>query len=484
MVNSALAQTCLASVALLVASSSSTLAAPAAQLAVKGQERSAQSFPLARRRAAFHDLSGDALLKWTEKHRSGVRTKYASKLKGSHKKEARRKRALEERDESARRGSAPFERRDSAGSAQLVNYQQDSTFFAPVTIGTPGQTVNIVLDTGSADFWTVQGKQNWDPASSSSFQNSSKPFHITYGSGSVSGTLATDTVQLAGHTASSQTFALATQISQGLLGQVVEGIMGFAFKSLSTSGATPFWQNAGTNIFSFYLRGAAVSGTYSEQQSGGYMTLGGTNSSLYTGDVNWSSVVDETYWLITLGGITASGSDVSLDGTSKVAVDTGTTLIGAPDSVVEQIYQSVEGSQQLASGYYTFPCSTTGLNVTMHFGNQEYQLDSDQLIAGTTDSQGDTCLGSFFSFGSDSSDELQYILGDAFLKNVYTIFDNSQSSGARVGFASLASGLGVSTRSRTVNQVVATNGAAAALLTPTAALALVASLASTLAMFA
>jgi hypothetical protein len=422
-------------------------------------EREAQSvstdFKLHRRQPAFYGLQGDALLQWTENNRAMLRTKYASKLRASSNSHAEKRRV---------------QKRDTASGVQLVNYQHDSTFYAPVTIGTPGQQVYMVLDTGSSDMWTVQGKRDWNPASSSTFQNSSNAFHITYGSGEVSGTLATDTVTLAGHTSSDQTFAIATSISSGLLGDSVEGIMGFGFESLSTSKSQPFWAASGANEFSFYLAADSSqdstevgSGSYmqvSDEQSGGTFTLGGRNTSLYQGDINWSDVVDESYWLITLGGITANGNTVDLSGLNKVAVDTGTTLIGAPDSIVQEIYSGLTGSERLSSGYYTFPCSETNLSATLHFGNQEYTLSANDLIAGTTDTSGQTCLGSFFDIGSSSEDELQYILGDAFLMNVYTIFSNSASSStARVGFASLADGLGSTTTSTTVNQVVAANSA-------------------------
>lgn len=413
-------------------------------------------FQLQRRKAAFHGLKGDELLQWTENHRAMMRAKYASKLSESSASQVERRR---------------LRRRDTATGVQLVNYEHDSTFYAPVYIGTPSQQINMVLDTGSSDMWTVQGKRNWNPASSSTFENTTTAFHISYGSGDVSGTLASDTVSLAGHTSSSQTFAIATSISSGLLGDNVEGIMGFGFESLSTSRSDPFWISSGAEEFSFYL-GADTSqnssegnpGAYmqvSDEQAGGTFTLGGRNSSLYQGDINWSSVVDESYWLITLGGMTVNDNTIDLSGTDKVAVDTGTTLIGAPEAIVEQIYSGVSGSERLSSGYYTFPCSGTNITATLHFGNQEYTLSSDDLVAGTTDSSGTTCLGSFFDIGSTVNDELQYILGDAFLMNVYTIFSNSGSS-ARVGFATLADGLGASISSRTVNQVVTANGALSA----------------------
>jgi len=388
-------------------------------------------------------LVGDDLIAWTNANTAHLRQKYASKLKSSSSKQGKKN-----------------TRRDTVGSTSLVNYEHDSTFYAAVDIGTPSQSVNLILDTGSSDIWAIQNKNSWNPSSSSTFENSTTPFQISYGSGDVEGVLSQDTFTLAGHTSATQEFAIATYVTSGLLDQNVDGIMGFGFESLSTSKSTPFWQASGANQFSFYLE--ADAGTSSNQQDvyGGVFTLGGSNTSLYQGDVNWSEVVDESYWLITLGGITIDSNNISLSGTSKVAVDTGTTLIGAPTEVVEAIYAQIPGSSAMSSGngYYQFPCSTS-VNATLHFGDQEYLLSGDDFIAGTVDSSGQTCMGAFFSIGSDANDELQYILGDAFLTKVYTIFDNSSGSSAQVGFASLADGLGATTTSKTVSKVTASSGA-------------------------
>lgn len=457
----------LPSISLAVLALAATSSAAPAGLASTSSSSSSspQHFTISRRSAGYKDLHGDDLVAWTEANTAHLRQKYSSKLKSSSSKQQKK--------------------RDTAGAATLVNYENDSTFYSSIDIGTPAQAITMILDTGSSDIWAIQGRNSWDPSSSSTFENSTTPFSISYGSGAVEGTLATDTITLAGHTSSSQTLAIATAVTEGLLETNVDGIMGFGFKSLSTSGATPFWQASGADEFAFYLASASASRTAStspmtnnrrasDDQYGGVFTLGGTNTSLYTGDINWSDVVDETYWLITLGGITVNGGNISLEGTNKMAVDTGTTLIGAPTDVVTAIYDLIPDSSALASGsgYYKFPCSTS-VNATIHLGDQEYLLSTDQFIAGTVDTSGQECMGAFFSIGSDENDELQYILGDAFLTNVYSVFSNTGST-PQVGFASLASGLSSTTASQTVSKVSAASGASSAFATGASTLALLA----------
>ena len=39
------------------------------------------------------------------------------------------------------------------GDVPAEDVQNDSMYLCPVTIGTPGQTLNLDFDTGSADLW-------------------------------------------------------------------------------------------------------------------------------------------------------------------------------------------------------------------------------------------------------------------------------------------------------------------------------------------
>ncbi|PWN51826.1 acid protease [Violaceomyces palustris] len=424
---------------LLLASAAGSLAAPASA-AGEGASNPSLSIPIVRRTPKQRTLN--ETMAWANAHRAHLQSKYnIGRAKGKQK-----------------------ERRD--GAATLINLEHDSTWLAPVQGGTPSQTFNVVLDTGSSDLWLDQNK--YSPSSSSSFSNVSTPFSIKYGSGEVAGYLATDDFSLAGTTVDGLTFAVADEISQGLLDSNIAGIMGMAFQRLSSSGAQPFWEKANIDTFSFFLnRDIVTSSNYNRQESyGGIFTLGGTNSSLYTGAINYIDVIEELYWMLNLGGVTAHGSSVDLGSTTKAAIDTGTTLIGGPDSVIENLYAQIPGSSALSGseGYYTYPCSTT-VNATLTFGNKQYQIADVDMQASVLDNSGTVCMGAFFGAGTSSLDDLQWIVGDSFLKSVYSVFTTSGGS-ARIGFASLASGLNSGTTSTTVNGATSTSSSALSFARP------------------
>lgn len=335
-----------------------------------------------------------------------------------------------------------------AGATWLTNVQYDSSWVASLSGGTPAKDYEVVLDTGSSDLWI--SSQYYQPSSSSTFRNQSTPFDIQYGSGSVHGYQATDTFTLAGTTVNNLHVAVATSVSSGLTSAAMEGIMGMGFQRLASSGEPPLWVAAGIDTFSFYLERASLS-TRDQTQPGGIFTLGGTNTSLYQGDISYNSLLEELYWMVRLGAIGTMGANVPLNGLTRAAIDTGTTLIGGPDSVVQQLYANIANSRSQGNGYYSFPCSSS-VDATLTFGNQQYTIPSTDFVAGTLDQSGSQCLGAFFGLGSSSQTDLQWIVGDAFLKNVYSIFTTNRNNGnSGVGFASLARGLNSGTISKSVN---------------------------------
>lgn len=187
------------------------------------------------KRAHERGLSGADLHAWAQAERRALRLKYGMLSD------------VERRSNDPVRVAKRQASKRAVGASDLINIARDLSWVAAFQVGTPAQTVNLVVDTGSSDIWI--GEENvsraWDPLGSSSFVNDSKPFSIEYGSGAVSGVLATDSFTLAGHTSPKQTFALATAVSQDLLSSGVQGIAGLGFKSLSTAGADPWWTNIG-----------------------------------------------------------------------------------------------------------------------------------------------------------------------------------------------------------------------------------------------
>jgi cathepsin D len=62
---------------------------------------------------------------------------------------------------------------------------------------------------------------------------------------------------------------------------------------------------------------------------GGQFTLGGVNSSLFTGQINYVGLSDVNWWTIPMDSVVVGGHEITLTGNVKNAIiDTGTTLVG------------------------------------------------------------------------------------------------------------------------------------------------------------
>ncbi|KAG9039170.1 hypothetical protein FS837_001031 [Tulasnella sp. UAMH 9824] len=229
-----------------------------------------------------------------------------------------------------------LKKRQSSGETGLED-QSDFVYYGPLSVGSPPQEITTDFDTGSADLvipienCTGCGTQVFNTAQSSTYQASSQPFDIQYGDGSQAiGTLASDTVTVANLTVPNQVFAAITQQSQDFsAGGAFSGLMGMAFPSLSKSQSNPFFFNLvqekalSSNLFSFYLaRG---------DNTGSELCIGCTDSSKYTGDVNFYPLdTSETqgvqvYWSIAADAINVNGQ-AATQGLSCV-MDTGTTAV-------------------------------------------------------------------------------------------------------------------------------------------------------------
>ncbi|WFD24945.1 cathepsin D [Malassezia equina] len=360
----------------------------------------------------------------------------------------------------------PHDRRASSHTKRqqvgLGDSGADSYYFAPIGIGTPLKTMDVVLDTGSSDFWLADAACStarncpssmvkYDASKSSTYHNSGTQFQVQYGSGAVKGTLATDAVSLADYNISSVSFGQASQLAKNTIRPPASGIMGMGFDTLSTTGTMPLWQILTERhllhdyLFSFQLTtnfGRVESSD--EINAGGVFTLGVLDSQQYSGDVTWLPLAEGYgpnglgYWAIDIDQMAVNGQRIRMGNMGVAAIDTGTTLIGGPQPLVEQIHSIIPGARPLSqsSQYFTFPCKQK-FEVQFVFGGRAFTLSNEDLNLGPASTFGSSCVSAIFISPSQSNRMPAWIVGDSFLKTVFAAFGSSPPS---VGFASLPSG--------------------------------------------
>ncbi|KAI0645535.1 acid protease [Trametes meyenii] len=320
--------------------------------------------------------------------------------------------------------------------AEPMTDEGDDLYWAgPVTIGTPSQNFQIKFDTGSADLWVpsinctspyYDNLGKYDPFKSSTKAEKPDQFFIPYGDGSqVSGPVYTDIVNVAGVEAKDQYFSPADTISPQFASNGVDGLLGLGLPALSRLHQSPFFNTA-------VSQGSVKDGVFGIKlaKAGSELFLGGTDSSLYSGSFEWHPVVGTGYWQ-------TSGASILVDSQTVVSgfttvIDSGTTFIyGLPDDVAA-FYEAIPGSQLYnpTLGIYVFPCASAPSSVAFNWGGNNWTISAEDFNLGTGASASE-CVGAIM--GRDMGVG-GWILGDSFMKNVYTAFSLDSNS---VGFATL-----------------------------------------------
>ena len=306
--------------------------------------------------------------------------------------------------------------------------------FSDIGIGTPAQTFKVVLDTGSSNLWVPSQEcgsiacylhTKYDSSSSSSYKKNGSEFEIRYGSGSLSGFVSQDTVQIGDIVIKNQSFAEATS-EPGLafaFGRF-DGIMGLGYDTISVNKIVPPFYNMidqgliDAPLFAFYLSDTNNDGDESE------VTFGGVNKAHYTGNLTKIPLRRKAYWEVDLDAITLGDATASLEDTGAI-LDTGTSLIALPSTLAELLNKEI-GAKKGFNGQYSIDCDKRDSlkDITFTLTGQNFTISPYDYIL---DVQG-SCISSFFGLDIPEPAGPLAILGDAFLRKWYSVYDLGTNS--------------------------------------------------------
>ncbi|KAJ4480255.1 putative aspartic protease [Lentinula aciculospora] len=320
----------------------------------------------------------------------------------------------------------------------LIDEDEDELWAGAFSIGNPPQNFLVDFDTGSSDLWIpsssckgsiCSAKHKYNAGNSSTSKKLSGTFSISYGDGStVSGPILQDTVTVAGIKVTTQTFSAVTELSTEFGMDPTDGISGLAYPSISNLGANPFFVNA-------FSQGVVSSSEFSMflSTSGSELYLGGSNPSKFSGDPEFHDVDTSTgFWQIRGASIEFGSSPVVSN--FETIIDSGTTIMYGPPTAVKTFYAKIPGSKLVdeKNGFYSFPCGITS-KISFSWGGKSFILSLQNFSLGKTEDGSTQCIGALaglnLGLGSNT-----WLLGDSFMKNVYTVFSFEQNA---VGFANL-----------------------------------------------
>lgn len=197
------------------------------------------------------------------------------------------------------------------------------------------------------------------------------------------------------------------------------GILGLAYGTISINKLPTFVDSSDLSdkSFAFYMH-------LNPEKS--FMTIPGYEESAMNGNFQFHNVVEERYWSLKLTGL-AQG-DKKIDAGNYLAViDSGTSVMVGPTSLVDQLTEGIEVAED-CSNLSELP------DITFQIDNIDYVLAPKDYVLEIDDSGDKACMLAFM--GQEFPEGFHYfILGDSFMRRYYSFFDKNNN---RVGFVEAA----------------------------------------------
>ncbi|KAF9533071.1 aspartic peptidase domain-containing protein [Crepidotus variabilis] len=347
--------------------------------------------------------------------------------------------------------TSELSRRDPIPVSNTGNAQ----YVSNITIG--GQTLRVLLDTGSSDLWV-----HFPSAGPSGAKDTGKAVSLSYAVGKAGGNVQTAEVKLANYTVADQAFLNVVDTStftSNIKAQGYDGLLGLGPSSGSvirknvgddvaeTLLQRIFEADKGTNNYiSFTLdRKNDPTVDYTGQFSISEIIPPFNNitsmpkldvdkvNRLLKADQHWQALTDEDN-----GIIGPDGQPITIDsivpgapkGQFVAVIDSGFTFSQVPRDVSDQIYGRVQGAAyDEVNQWWLVPCGQY-LNISFNFGGVNYPIHPLDTVVddnfAKTDSTGKkVCIGAFQPITSAFSllGNYDMILGMCFLRNVYALLD-------------------------------------------------------------
>jgi len=210
----------------------------------------------------------------------------------------------------------------------------------------------------------------------------------------------------------------------------LDGILGLAFQSLATpSTSVPPLINAinqnllDAPLFTVWL---AYKGIGDNVPGGGVFTWGGLDDVNCGPVIAYQSLSSATYFQFRMAQI-GMGSYSSNAGWEVIS-DTGTSFIGGPQGITDNLARAAGATYDQFDGVYYMDCNANPGPITLTIGANQYQIQRQNYIIDAGTGQ---CYFAFFPFSFGGGGPA-WILGDPFIRQYCNIYD---LGGQRVGFA-------------------------------------------------
>jgi saccharopepsin len=163
-------------------------------------------------------------------------------------------------------------------------------------------------------------------------------------------------------------------------------------------------------VFAFYL---------ADSEGESEVTFGGIDKDRYEGKITTIPLRRKAYWEVDFGALSYGGDQAELESTG-VILDTGTSLIALPSQLAEMLNAQI-GAKKGYNGQYSVDCNSrdTLKDVGFVLGGYNFTLSPYDYILEISGS----CISTFMGMDFPAPTGPLAILGDAFLRKYYSIYD-------------------------------------------------------------
>ncbi|KAK4458151.1 putative aspartic-type endopeptidase opsB [Cladorrhinum samala] len=358
----------------------------------------------------------------------------------------------------------------------IENQDAGTIYTIDVEVGTPPQSVTLILDTGSPDTWVnpscefvsssrdCDSFRRYDHTKSRSINATRYVDHLLYGSGNATVQYVRETVKIGSATITNQIIGVGLEthnIPLGIVGLSPplngENQYPYILDTMKAQGVIK------SRAFSLDLRGV--------DSPDGALIFGGIDTGKYIGDLQKLPMLpiertprgaDRYYVSMTGVGLTYPDGSATRSQQIDVSVflDSGGTLSRLPTAIFQAFAASFEGAEyDSRSGLVFVPCDVVGLqgSVDFYFGGKVIRVPFSDFIWQV---QGFCVLGVL-------PDDDEAVLGDTFLRAAYVVFDQDNrnlhiAQAANCGTNLVAIGSGVDAVPSQKGACTATSGHPAA----------------------
>ncbi|KAG0347716.1 1,3-beta-glucanosyltransferase [Podila humilis] len=340
------------------------------------------------------------------------------------------------------------------GRQPLTNVENDVEYFGIVGIGTPPQNFKLDMDTGSSDLWIPSMKcthtkcarhSRFDPSLSSTVTELRTPWRIAYGDGStVSGHLAIDRLEFSEIVVPHQLIGLADKESAGFLDDVVDGVFGLGFPSLSAmvvdekevarARKKSFGGGGGremtirstvlesilnhelipAQLFGVWLGSSEDHAASNANGMDGEFVFGSIDATKFEGELTFLPISHPTFWQVPVEGLMVEGQNLHVAG--DAIIDTGTTLMVFPTEQSKRINKAIGGISDPWQGWI-LPCgSNQEGSLEFVMGGRTFEVRRKDLVREKVKGRKGWCYSAVTSTPGDVM-----IFGDVFIRNNYCV---------------------------------------------------------------